>query len=540
MNLTRRDFMKATGAAGAAMTLGPGMAFGRTGYPKKPNIIVMMVDDMGFSDLSCLGAEIQTPHLDSLAKNGVMFVNGHSTGRCWPSRACILTGLYPHQMGYENKTPITVEERKLRRSGGVFIPEILNGVGYSTCMAGKWHLDGNPGDRGFKHTGFCFRGQGGGSSGAGSFWHKSFGPTEYITDHIGDRVAGNVDQAAKEKQPFFIYWTPTAPHWPLHAFTSDIAKYKGKYDTGPKAIAEARIKRMRELGVFDAKHPWSVPEYVAEPNKGRLADVCTELEKDNPKPAKGFNWCHWKSGSYGNKRKAASYEEMMEIYAAQVDRMDQSVGKVIAKLKETGTYDNTLFLFCSDNGASSESMGNGRAWAGASNTPFKRWKKDSYEGGVATPFLVHWPAATPQARRGTVDQTWCHLVDVMPTVLDAAGATHPGKDKHGRDISTTEGRSILAALKGDAVPLKQPIFIDHSGNRAVITEEWKLVAQSGQPWSLYNMTTDRFEQKSLATAESDRVKKMDETWKEWGRRVGAFIPGESPEPKSKKKKRKKR
>ena len=507
--ITRRNFLGRAAAGAAALPwLWSGSSRAAEGATRgRPNIIVMMVDDMGYSDLGCYGGEAKTPNLDALAAGGVRFTNFHNTSRCCPSRACILTGLYPHQTGLGYFVGNRPGGRPAYRGAMVHpcvtMAEALKPAGYATLLSGKWHV-GSPEakGRGFDRQDAYFAG------GARSYFDNGK-PGWYITEWFADAVVKYVDEFGRKKEPFFLYWTPTAPHFPLHALTRDIKKYEGAYGVGAKAVAEARYKRMVELGIADAKWPWSAPPILSDEKLLSFrGSVRTELDGAG-------------RGQDGNSRKARSFEEMMEIFAAQVDCMDQGVGKVVAKLKEVGAYENTLWLFCSDNGASDESRGAGPIWAWTSNTPFWKAKKSAYEGGIGTPLIAHWPARIEGKQRGSINRTFGHLVDVMPTVLDAAGATRPAQDAQGRDVPAMEGRSLLPCLAGETVALAKPIFIEHRHNRAVITETHKVTADRGEPWRLYDMRSDRFERNDLADKQPDTVKALAGEWDRWAERVGA-------------------
>jgi arylsulfatase A-like enzyme len=541
MNMTRRQMLGAIGAGAGGVLVGPMLsrllAADEAGTAKKPNIIVMMVDDMGYSDLGCYGGEIKTPHLDQLAAEGVRFTNFHNTSRCCPSRASILTGLYPHQTGlgyFEGIATGTMEERpgyqgKVCRPC-VTMAEALKPLGYATFGGGKWHIGADPKQRGFDQV--CQLPM------MEYFLGKPPSAQNYSTHVLGNWVCGQIEQAAKAGKPFFCYWTPIAPHFPLQALSADVARYRGVYDAGPEAVALARLKRMREMGLVDAKWPYQpaglpggddmvpVTRHTRKPLKevytGRV-DCATELDVERDPNHKMSGWRDMK-----NKRNVRYFEEGMEIFAAQVDCLDQKVGKVVAKLKELGQFENTLFLFCSDNGCSNEGASVTEPWSTVSNTPFKRWKVHSMEGGIATPLIVHWPARIETQARGSINHSWGHLVDVMPTVLAAAGAAYPAKTGDGREIPPTEGRSLLPSLAGQRIPLEKPIFIEHAGNCGLIAEDWKICADDGGaagPWSLYDMRNDRFETRDVAAERPEVVKTMDEQWNAIAARIGARRDG---------------
>lgn len=529
---TRREVLRAGVSVGAVSLLGFGGPLLKAvrGQPNaplgRPNVIVMMVDDMGYSDLGCFGSEIATPNLDAIAKGGVRVTNFHNSARCCPSRASILTGMHPQQvgMGYMDKgVPGLPGYAGALSKPHVTIAEMLGRADYATAISGKWHLDPTPRDEGFDRWEYHE------PRGARSFFPEKpeKGPVKetftYITDWFGDGVCKYIDDFAGKK-PFFIYWTPTAPHYPLHAKMADIRKYQGKYAAGPEAIAAARYRRQVEMGIVDANWPYLTPEEVAKPNKDYRTDVRTDADAYPPGP--DVKLANKKSVQLQSSRQAASFEEMMEIYAAMVDCMDQNVGKVVAKLKETGQYDNTLIIFCSDNGASPEPQAAGKTWGQVSDTPFRKWKMSTYGGGNRTPLIVSWPAKIAPNARGSVNRTYGHLIDVLPTVAAATGAALPEKDAKGRPLPKLDGKDLLPVLQGKRVPMPQPLCMEHKGNLAVITEEWKIVSESTgkgshEPWRLYDLKADPLERNDLAGKHPDIVKKMARQWQEWADRVDA-------------------
>lgn len=530
----------------------------------RPNIIVIMADDMGWSDLGCFGSEINTPNLDGLAKNGVRFTQFYNTGRCCPTRASLLTGLYPHQAGIGHM----MEDKGLPGYRGELgrdaatVAEVLRPAGYRTYISGKWHVTKKvspagaedksnwPLQRGFDR----FYGT---IHGAGSFFDPNtltrdnefispfadaeYKPqTYYYTDAIADHAVKFVADHARDHaaQPFFLYVAMTAPHWPLHAKPEDIARYKGKYDAGYDAVRAARVARMKELGLLPAV--WK----VAEQKGGAWADV----------PNKEFEI------------------RCMEVFAAMIDTMDQGVGRLVAELKKQGQFDNTLILFLQDNGGCAEPMGRkteflpradkptlpamaatdlqpdmipkqtrdgypmrqgygvlpggadtyhayGEAWANVSNTPFREYKHWEHEGGISTPLVAHWPKGIPTARHNALEPQPAHLMDIMATCVDLAGAAYPPEALAGK-VQPLEGVSLKPALAGEDVRRKEPIFFEHEGNRAVRDGVWKLVAKGPRgPWELYNMETDRTEQNDLASAEPARVQAMAAQWETWAKRA---------------------
>ena len=528
---------------------------------ERPNIILMMGDDMGFSDLGCFGSEIETPNLDGLAQGGLRFTQFYNTARCCPTRASLLTGLYPHQagVGWMMSDNGVDAYRGNLNDRCVTIAEALKPAGYSTYMAGKWHVtrhidpDGPsfnwPRQRGFDR----FYGT---IHGAGSFFDPNtlmrentmitpvadseYKPDQfYYTDAISDHAVRYIKDHNSQKadEPFFIYVAYTAAHWPMHALPRDIAKYKGRYDAGYHAIRRARFERMKQMG---------------------LIPPSTELS-----PPAG-DW---------SKVEHREWElRCMEVYAAMIDSMDQGVGRIVNALKETNNLENTLVFFLQDNGGCAEGYGRragsqwktrpekpplkpmatselqtrmqplqtrdgfpvltgpgvmpgpadtyigyGKNWANVSNVPFREYKHWVHEGGISTPLIAHWP---DQIRRaGELERQPGHLIDIMATCVDVAGADYP-KKRNGNAIQPVEGRSLVPAFSGKQIARDEPIFFEHEGNRAVRDGKWKIVAKGVQgEWELYNIDQDRSEMHNLATAEPDRVKKMAAQWQAWAERA---------------------
>jgi len=530
-HMNRKPILVATTAALLCAPL-----FAETTPPtdSPPNVIVCMVDDMGFSDPACFGGEIETPNLDRLAAGGVRLVNFLSASRCCPSRASILTGLHPQQAGVGYMTRDSghpAYSGKLSRPH-VTIPETLKPAGYTSAISGKWHLNPMPKDVGFDtaETWFAY--------GATSFFYrfdqdglpsKETDPTFYATDYFADGVVDLIDRHAG-KQPFFIYWTPTAPHYPLHAKEEDVKKYRPLYaEMTPEDIARVRYKRILEMGLFEASHPWAVPETVNQPMRD---DWRTDYRLDaNPvKPHPEYNPVAKKSLRYNSYNHTSDPSEVMAIYAAMVDRFDQGLGRVLAKLEATGELENTLIVFCSDNGCSDERFNIGPPLAHASNTPFLKAKKSAYFGGTGSPFILYWPAKTPADKRGSINPSFGHIVDVMPTVIEAAGGSYPETDRQGRDLPAMEGRSLLPILEGDVLTFEEPFCMEHRGNCAVIKGKWKITSDRQEPWQLFDLSTDRFERNNLADEHPEIVQELAADWQAWADRTGALRTGEPKRP----------
>ncbi len=533
----------------------------------KPNIVVIMSDDMGYSDLGCYGGEIETPNLDQLAHDGLRFTQFYNTARCCSTRAALLTGLYSHQAGIGHMVdgvgPASGKEAyagELSRRA-VTIAEALRPAGYATYMAGKWHVTGKvkptelankanwPLQRGFDR----FYGT---IHGAGSFFDPNtltrdndyispyadseYAPQEYYyTDAIADHASRFVTEHREKRndQPFFLYVAMTAAHWPMHAKEQDIAKYKGRYDAGYQAIRAARVEKMKQLGLMDSR--WLVSPAAGDWN-----------EVDNK---------DWEI-------------RCMEVYAAMVDCMDQGIGRLVAALKANGQFENTLILFLQDNGGCAEVLGRngpfkpradgptlkplasdflqpdmipkqtrdgfpvrqgrgvmpgpadtyvayGRNWANVSNTPFREYKHWEHEGGISSPLIAHWPSGLAKSRAGQLEATPTHLIDIMATCVDLAAAPYPAEFA-GNPIQPLEGVSLAPALAGSPIERAEPLFWEHEGNRAVRVGDFKLVSKHGGEWELYDIVADRTEMNNLAEQQPDRVAELTKLWTSWSKRVG--------------------
>ena len=510
----------------------------------KPNIIIIMADDLGYSDLGCYGGEIHTPNLDGMASKGIRFTQFYNAARCCPTRASLLTGKYPHQVG------LVFNGRTMSRNAAT-IAEVLKANGYHTGMAGKWHLsetralDNNeeqlkwlahqkdssifaplesyPCNRGFEdHWGVIW--------GVVDYYdpfslvHNEDAVKEvpddfYITDFITDKSIELIDRFHKDDKPFFLYIAHNAPHWPLHALPEDIAKYKGVYGAGWDVLRKQRYDRMVKLGLVD---PSIAP---LAPNES------------------GMFWNDCKDKAWESKH--------MEAHAAMVDRMDQGVGRVLQKLKETGEINNTLILFLADNGASPERgyppgfdrpgqtrEGEeiiypnqkydhpgpentwryiGKAWAGAINSPFRYWKKESFEGGNCTPLIVHWPAGLPE-RENTINNGVGHVIDILPTCMELAGTSYPDSI-NGLATTPIEGKSLIPLFKNEIKATHDTLFWEHEGGRALRIGDWKIAALQNHPWELFNLAKNRTETINLAEDFPDKVQEMESAWKKNYKRV---------------------
>lgn len=517
----------------------------------QPNIILILNDDMGYSDIGCYGGEIDTPNLNRLAQQGLRFSQFYNTPRCSPSRASLLTGLYPHQTGIGILTYPTGPEGYAGdlNHNCVTIAEVLSAKGYRNYLSGKWHVssslieptDSWPIQRGFDE----FYGT---IIGAGSFYNPNTltrgndnieheaeqDDTFFYTDAISDQAADFVRQHKINhcEQPFFQYVAYTAPHWPLHAHDEDIAKYKGRFDAGWDKLREERLARLAEAGLIDSK--WNL----------------TDRDPSQPE---------WTEAD-----QKAWRLRCMEVYAAQIDRMDQGIGRIIQSLEETGQLDNTLIFFLADNGACAEDipdsvtaeelanelmiarshtrkgeeviLGNvstimpggentyqsyGTAWANLSNTPFRLYKHWTHEGGVSTPLICHWPEGINDP--GTLRHTPGHLPDIMRTILDVTGADYP-KEFNGHQIPAPEGKSLKSVFDKDEMP-ERSIFWEHEGNAAIRCGKWKMVRNYPGDWELYDMVEDRTEVANLAGDYAEIVNSFRLEYDEWAKRCGV-IPRE--------------
>ena len=521
-----------------------------------PNVIYILADDMGFSDIGCYGGEIDTPNLDALAKGGLRFTQFYNTARCCPTRAALLTGLYPHQAGIGHM----MEDRQMEGYRGnlnkqcVTIAEALKPAGYKSYAVGKWHVtnvthpksDADkfnwPLQRGFHR----FYGT---IHGAGSFFDPNtltrdnqyispFTDPEYpaedyyYTDAISDHASRFIREHDQEK-PFFLYVAYTAAHWPMHAKEKDIAKYKGRYAKGYEAVRKARYEKMLKEGVITAG---STTNWPLPPDMG---------EKE---------FWEWD-------------QRNMEVFAAMVDNMDQGIGRIMKALKESGQYENTLICYLQDNGGCAEGMGRGgvgsarsekatlpplsrdylqpdmipkqtrdgfpmrqgkgvmagagdtyigygEAWATVSNTPFRKHKHWTHEGGISTPLIAHWPAGI--TRKGELESTPGHLIDLMATAVDLSKTTYPA------NVKPMEGRSLVPLFTSGKIE-REALYWEHEGNRAVRMGDWKLVAEHAKPWELYNIAKDRSEQHDLSQQEPEHVKQMAALYEAYAKRANVEL-----------------
>ena len=495
----------------------------------RPNIILIMADDMGFSDIGCYGGEIQTPNLDQLAEDGLRYTQFYNTARCCPTRASLMTGLYAHQTGMgamTRPTPLRGYQGHINRNC-VTIAEVLKQTGYATFMSGKWHLteDKNKLVTGSKHNWPRQRGFDrffGTIAGAGSFYTPQtltldnapiteFPKDFYYTTAIGEHGAQFIREhgADENDQPFFLYVPFTAPHWPLHALEKDIKKYRGKYLKGWDAIRAERHARQLKMGLVDQRWPISARHERAPP---------------------------WETL---DKAKQKEMDERMAIYAAMIDSMDQAIGHILKAVADLDQTENTMVLFLADNGGCDESglygferkkggkLGTdssfasyGLCWANASNTPFQFFKKDNHEGGIASPLIVHWPEGIEKEAHGKLRHEPTHVIDIMATAVQLAGAEYPARFR-GHDILPLEGLSLLPTFEDKPLD-RTALYWEHVGNRAVRSGDWKLVANTRfrkQEWELYNLRTDRTETVNLFNQREDKAQELKALWQSWAARA---------------------
>ncbi len=480
----------------------------------KPNIILILADDMGYSDIGCFGGEISTPNLDRLASEGARFRSFYNNSKCTTTRASLMSGQYPNRAKGGGLAP----------KNFLMLPEAMKLAGYRTILSGKWHLGNREGtrpmDRGFDESYGLF-------DGCSSFFYPTdpdkegfktrfFGHNDkrieefpedfYTTDAFTDHALAEIKKSIDKNQPYFLHLAYTAPHYPLHAPAEDIAKYRGKYKDGWEALRQSRYERMKEMGVISAD---------------------TKL---SPLDSQTADWS-------GNE----DQQELMEVHAAMVDRMDQNIGRILKFLDETGTAENTLIFFLSDNGASAEvhnydsikgvkigERGSYRSiglnWANACNTPFKKFKLYGNEGGMCTPFIVRWPGVVPE---NSWNDSVAHIIDFQPTLMSIAGL-NPNVDIP-KNKDPLDGENILAALKGENFERANPVFMEFAGNRGVRDGDWKLSwINRANKWELYNLANDRTELNDLSKNYPEKVTEMDKAWKNWANETGLSLAPKKP------------
>ena len=523
----RRQFLSRLAAGAGAITLGNLLQCSEATLAK-PNILLVLVDDMGYSDLGCFGSEIDTPNVNSLAREGIRCTRFYNASRCCPTRASLLTGLYPHEAGMGDMVDSDYglpSYQGYLNNECVTLAEVMHDAGYTTLMSGKWHVGEHkpnwPCDRGFdRYFGLI--------SGAANYWdiHQTKAPGVvrqmaldntpweppaegfYMTDAIGDHAVQFLQESTTPDKPFFMYLAFTAPHWPLHAYSEDIDKYRSNYLDGWDELRKNRYQRMIDMGIIDKE--WEL----------------------SPRDPEAMAWDDVEDKTLMDAKMAA--------YAAMIDRMDQNLGKVLGKLEEIGREDNTLIMFLSDNGACHESgplgfdrrnngapvgtresfMSYGRSWSNAGNTPFRLHKHWVHEGGISTPFIAKWPTVIKQ--KNTLCRQTGHIVDIMATCVDVAGAQYP-ENRNGNRIKPMRGKSLLPIFKGRERQGHDYLFWEHESSKAVMHGDWKLVSKSGEKWELYDLPRDRTELHDLADTNPDMVQHLADKWMEWARQVGVRL-----------------
>jgi arylsulfatase A-like enzyme len=532
--VTRRGFIKTASAAALAATAGNAFAQLRG---KRPNIVLLMADDMGFSDIGCYGGEIETPNLDRLAAGGMRFTQFYNNAKCAPTRASILTGLYSQQVGCHNG-PETMRDC-------VTIAEVLGPAGYRNYMTGKWHARELPTDRGFDRyfglaDGCCnFFNPGEPRPGEPEPAEKNYprkfsrdgevmepftpeDPDFYTTDAFTDEAIGYLREH-DTSNPFFLYIGYTAPHYPLQAPEEDIAKYRGKYLKGWDQLRVERHRRQLDMGLLDEK--WALAP--RDPRVASWEDVETREAWDleaMPGGSMSLTWDHAKDREL--------WDLKMAVYAAMVDRMDQNIGRLMEQIRAMGEEENTLVLFLSDNGGCAEIRNQtpdvppgpvnsyrtvDPPWANAQNTPFRYYKRYDHEGGIATPLVAYWPERVPA---GTISHEVGHIIDMMATCAELGEAEYP-QISGDRNVLALEGKSLLPILEGGTRDGHDAICWQFQDCRALRSGKWKLVTVDGGDWELYDMEADRTELNNLAGDMPDRVKELDAKWDAWAERCGA-------------------
>ncbi len=508
----------------------------------RPNFVIIMTDDMGFSDFGCYGGEIRTPHVDQLAEGGLRFTEFYNAGRCCPTRASLLTGQYQHRVGM-HRNGLDINRK------GATIAELLKESGYQTAMTGKWHLTGlrplperhqqwinnqfqperewgnpdtYPTARGFER----FYGTIFGIINFFDPWTLMEGDQPvleiaddyYATDATSDRAVDYIRDMAAAEKPFFLYVAYHAPHWPLHALPEDIARYNGKYDVGWDEIRQKRYQRQLEMGMFE--------------------EATTPLP---PIQGQGGTW-----DSLGDQERR-NLAKLMEVHAAMVDNIDQGVGRIVAALQESGQLDNTLIFILSDNGASPERILNpgydrpshtrdgrpieyrryyeqpgsettwpyiGPRWSSATNTPFRYWKMESYKGGIQTPLIVHWPEGLKTEPGAFIHQRG-HIIDIMPTILEAAQVEYPATFADQR-INPMDGLSLMPVFRSKEGNQHPVLFFEHDGHKCVIRDHWKAnQLRRGNEWRLYRVDKDRTETKDLSEEYPEILEELRALWVQW-------------------------
>jgi arylsulfatase len=467
-----------------------------TAAPSPPNVVLLFADDLGFADLGCYGGETRTPNLDALAAGGLRLTQGYNTARCWPSRASIMSGYYPQQVRRDTVPGVNKSNNGTRPAWATLLPAILKSANYKSYHSGKWHIDSDPLKEGFEHSYVL------------NDHDRNFNPKNHVEDgksleqpkpdgsyYTTTAIAEHAVKCLKNHpagMPFFSYVAFTCPHFPLQAPAADVAKYRDTFKAGWDVHRAARHQRLKEMGIVDC---------------------ALSARTDNVTP--------WASLTAAEQTAEAT---RMAVHAAMIDRMDIEIGRIVAQVKAMNAFENTLFIFVSDNGASHERLvrGDGHAagaepgafnsfqclepgWANVANSPLRLSKMFVHEGGISTPWIMHWPQAI--AEKNALRRTPAHLIDIPVTIAALAGAKWPAAPV------PVPGRDLSALLKGDTLPARDFLWWHHNGNKALRIGDWKIVAKGEKSaWELYNLALDRCEQVDLAAKEPDRVKAMQAKW----------------------------
>jgi len=518
---SRREFLGRSLFGLSSCAIAPRL-FAAKQADRRPNILLIMADDMGFSDIGCYGGEIRTPNIDHLARRGLRFTQFYNNGICVPTRASLLSGLYSQQVGVYANSPQVYQNC-------ITLAELLRSAGYRTLMAGKWHAKEIPVQRGFdRHFGLC--------DGASNYFNPGpqregepapgvkkspggfprrwaiddqefypYAPQDkkfYATDTFTDYAVRYLDEYGNEDKPFFLYLAYTCPHYPLQAWPEDIARYRGKYLLGWDELRRQRFERVRQIRLFD--------ESLALPVRDETVPAWETIEDKE------------------------AWDLKMAVYAAMIDRMDQNIGRVLKKISDLGKEENTLIIFLSDNGGCAEDVNHtpgiapgpvdsyctvDKPWANASNSPFRKYKNTDHEGGICTPFIASWPKAI--RGQGKITNAVGHIIDLMPTLAEISGADYPSV-YHQHPVLPMEGTSLLPVFKGGTGKKERTLCwrTNPKGHRAIRKGDWKLVsADATAAWQLYDLKQDRFETRDLALRYPDKVKELTARYASWEKKV---------------------